>query len=82
MTIAENAVVETSKRVKGAKSGHEQGTKYTRYTEAQIEVLEKVYAECSNPDYFQRSKILWEQPHLRGIDNKQLKVWFQNRKWL
>ncbi|XP_011076981.1 homeobox-leucine zipper protein REVOLUTA-like isoform X2 [Sesamum indicum] len=80
MAITENAVGETSKRVKGAKSGHEQGSKYTRYTEAQIEVLEKVYAECSNPNYFQRSKILREQPNLRGIDSKQLKVWFQNHR--
>ncbi|KAL0402243.1 UNVERIFIED_CONTAM: Homeobox-leucine zipper protein REVOLUTA [Sesamum latifolium] len=80
MAITENTVEETSKRVNGAKSGHEQGTKYTRYTEAQIEVLEKVYAECSNPNYFQRSKILREQPHLRGIDSKQLKVWFQNHR--
>ncbi|KAL0298698.1 UNVERIFIED_CONTAM: Homeobox-leucine zipper protein REVOLUTA [Sesamum radiatum] len=80
MAITENAVGETSKRVKGAKSGHEQGSKYTRYTEAQIEVLEKIYAECSNPNYFQRSKILREQPNLRGIDSKQLKVWFQNHR--
>ncbi|KAL0303155.1 UNVERIFIED_CONTAM: Homeobox-leucine zipper protein HOX10 [Sesamum radiatum] len=80
MAITENAVGETSKRVKGAKSGHEQVTKYTRYTEAQIEVLEKVYAECSNPNYFQRSKILREQPHLRGIDSKHLKIWFQNHR--
>ncbi|KAK4430906.1 Homeobox-leucine zipper protein REVOLUTA [Sesamum alatum] len=80
MAITENAVGENSKRAKSAKSGHEHGTKYARYTEAQIEVLEKAYAECSNPNYFQRSNILREQPCLKGIDNKQLKVWFQNHR--
>ncbi|KAL0283433.1 UNVERIFIED_CONTAM: Homeobox-leucine zipper protein HOX29, partial [Sesamum angustifolium] len=45
-----------------------------------LRFLRKFYAECSNPNYFQRSKILREQPNLRGIDSKQLKVWFQNHR--
>ncbi|KAI3458978.1 hypothetical protein Pfo_015641 [Paulownia fortunei] len=80
MARTENAVGEGSKRVKGAKRGREEGMKYTRFTGEQIEVLEKVYAQCSNPNCFQRAKILREQPNLKGIDKKQLKIWFQNRR--
>ncbi|KAI3470468.1 hypothetical protein Pfo_027131 [Paulownia fortunei] len=80
MARTEIPVGEASKRVKGVRRGREEGARYARYTEEQIEVLEKAYAECSNPNHFQRAQIMREQPILRGIDNKQLKVWFQNRR--
>ncbi|KAL9165396.1 hypothetical protein ABFS82_06G168400 [Erythranthe guttata] len=69
-----------SKRVKGVRRQREAGARYARYTEQQIEVLEKLYAECSSPNHFQRAQIIREEPTLRNIDNKQLKVWFQNRR--
>lgn len=63
-----NAVPEGSKRVK------------SRFTKEQIEVLEKLYAQCSKPTCHEREKILREQPILEGVDIKQLTIWFQNRR--
>lgn len=80
MARTEVTVGEGSKRGKGVRRGREEGGKYARYSEEQIEVLEKAYAECSNPNHFQRQQIMHDQPTLRGIDHKQLKVWFQNRR--
>ncbi|KAK4480321.1 hypothetical protein RD792_013391 [Penstemon davidsonii] len=69
----------SDKRPKGVKRERE-STKYTRYTKVQIEVLEKIYAKWTSPNSFQRAQILDEEPALKGIDNKHLKVWFQNRR--
>lgn len=80
MARSESTGGESSKRFKGVRRAREEGAKYARYTEEQIEVLEKFYAECSSPNHFQRQQIMREQPVLRGVDSKQLKVWFQNRR--
>ncbi|KAK4482064.1 hypothetical protein RD792_011586 [Penstemon davidsonii] len=80
--MAEDGITmgESSQRLNGLKRAREEGMRYTRYTEEQIEVLEKVYAQCSNPNRFQRAQIMSEQPLLKDVDNKQLKIWFQNRR--
>ncbi|KAK4403882.1 Homeobox-leucine zipper protein HOX10 [Sesamum angolense] len=79
MARTELAVGEGSQGGRGGRRGRPEGGRYARYTEEQIEVLERVYAECSNPNHYRRAQIMREQPILRGINNKQLKVWFQNR---
>ncbi|KAL0382666.1 UNVERIFIED_CONTAM: Homeobox-leucine zipper protein HOX9 [Sesamum calycinum] len=79
MARTELAVGEGSQGGRGRR-GRPEGGRYARYTEEQIEVLERVYAECSNPNHYRRVQIMREQPILRGINNKQLKVWFQNRR--
>ncbi|KAH6801686.1 hypothetical protein C2S51_033132 [Perilla frutescens var. frutescens] len=80
MARTEVIVGESSQRGKGVRKGREEGGKYARYSEEQIEILEKAYAVCSNPSHFQRQQIMRDQPALRGIDHTQLKVWFQNRR--
>ncbi|KAL0358665.1 UNVERIFIED_CONTAM: Homeobox-leucine zipper protein REVOLUTA [Sesamum angustifolium] len=80
MARTELAVGEGSQGVRGGRRGRPEGGRYARYTEEQIEVLERVYAECSNPNHYRRAQIMREQPILRGINNKKLKVWFQNRR--
>ncbi|CAA0818631.1 Homeobox-leucine zipper protein ATHB-14, partial [Striga hermonthica] len=74
------AVTEGSRRGKGVRIGGGNVGKYVRYTEKQIEALDRVYAECPNPNRFQLAEIICEEPALRGLDNKQLKIWFQNRR--
>ncbi|KAG8390799.1 hypothetical protein BUALT_Bualt01G0121100 [Buddleja alternifolia] len=79
MARNENPVGEGSRGGRGVRRGRE-GGRYARYTEEQIEILEKVYAKNSNPNCYQRAEIMSEEPLLMGIDKKQLKVWFQNRR--
>ncbi|XP_075494855.1 homeobox-leucine zipper protein HOX9-like [Primulina tabacum] len=62
------------------KRGREEGEKHIRYTDEQIRVLEKVYAQSPNPNRSQRENLIRQHPTLNGIDNKQLKIWFQNRR--
>ncbi|XP_042011431.1 homeobox-leucine zipper protein HOX9-like isoform X1 [Salvia splendens] len=80
MARTEVIVDESIQKGKGVRKRHEEGGKYARYSEDQIAVLEKAYAVCSNPTHFQRQQMMRDQPALRGIDHKQLKVWFQNRR--
>ncbi|KZV14626.1 homeobox-leucine zipper protein REVOLUTA [Dorcoceras hygrometricum] len=62
---------------RGREEGHE---KHIRYTDEQIRVLERAFSECSNPDRSQREQLKHQHPILNGIDNKQLKIWFQNHR--
>ncbi|KAL1542441.1 homeobox-leucine zipper protein HOX9-like [Salvia divinorum] len=80
MARTEVIVDESIQKGKGVRKRREEGGKYARYSEDQIAVLEKAYAVCSNPTHFQRQQMMRDQPALRGIDHKQLKVWFQNRR--
>ncbi|GFY95361.1 homeobox-leucine zipper family protein [Actinidia rufa] len=52
--------------------------KYVRYTEEQVEALERVYHECPKPSSFRRQPLIHEYPILCNIEPKQIKVWFQN----
>ncbi|KAL2525840.1 Homeobox-leucine zipper protein REVOLUTA [Abeliophyllum distichum] len=80
MMTAENVVGESSNHGKGTKRRREVGAKYARYTDEQIALLEKLYAECQNPSRIQRLQILNAHPVLKDIENRQLKIWFQNRR--
>ncbi|KAL8533111.1 hypothetical protein ACS0TY_009383 [Phlomoides rotata] len=80
MARAATTVGEGSRTGRGVGRGREDGGRYARYSEEQIEILERVYAKCSNPTHLQRQQIMHDHPTLRAIDHKQLKVWFQNRR--
>lgn len=55
-------------------------SKYVRYTSEQVELLERIYSECPKPSLARRQQLIKEIPTLSNIGQKQLKVWFQNRR--
>ncbi|XP_012827547.1 PREDICTED: homeobox-leucine zipper protein ATHB-14 [Erythranthe guttata] len=55
-------------------------SKYVRYTQEQVEALERVYAECPKPSSLRRQQLIRDCPILSNIEPKQIKVWFQNRR--
>ncbi|KAK6138095.1 hypothetical protein DH2020_028159 [Rehmannia glutinosa] len=61
---------------------HLDSGKYVRYTVEQVEALERVYAECPKPSSLRRQQLIRECPILSNIESKQIKVWFQNRRFL
>lgn len=65
---------------KEAKPGMDSG-KYVRYTPEQVEALEKLYHECPKPNSMRRQQVIRECPILSNIEPKQIKVWFQNRRY-
>lgn len=58
------------------------GNKYVRYTPEQVDALERVYAECPKPSSLKRQQLIRECPLLANVEPKQLKVWFQNRRYI
>jgi homeobox-leucine zipper protein len=56
--------------------------KYVRYTPEQVEALERLYHECPKPSSMRRQQLIRECPILSHIEPKQIKVWFQNRRYL
>lgn len=64
----------------GVGGEHAEGGKYVRYSEEQVEALERVYAECPKPSSLRRHQLIRECPILSNIEPKQIKVWFQNRR--
>jgi hypothetical protein len=56
-------------------------SKYVRYTAEQVEVLERIYNECPKPSSSRRQQIIRDHQILWNIEQKQLKVWFQNRRY-
>ena len=56
-------------------------SKYVRYTPEQVEALERVYMECPKPSSLKRQQLIRECPLLCNIEPKQIKVWFQNRRY-
>lgn len=67
----------------GGINGHLDSTgKYVRYTTEQVEALERVYAECPKPSSLRRQQLVRDCPILANIEPKQIKVWFQNRRYL
>lgn len=55
--------------------------KYVRYTPEQVEALERLYHECPKPSSLRRQQLIRECPILSNIEPKQIKVWFQNRRY-
>ncbi|KAI3803387.1 hypothetical protein L1987_31538 [Smallanthus sonchifolius] len=55
--------------------------KYVRYTPEQVEALERLYHECPKPTSLRRQQLIRECAILSNIEPKQIKVWFQNRRW-
>lgn len=55
--------------------------KYVRYTPEQVDALERFYHECPKPTSMRRQQLIRECPILSNIDPKQIKVWFQNRRY-
>lgn len=55
--------------------------KYVRYTPEQVEALERLYHECPKPSSLRRQQLIRECPILSHIEPKQIKVWFQNRRY-
>lgn len=56
--------------------------KYVRYTPEQVEALERLYHDCPKPSSMRRQQLIRECPILSHIEPKQIKVWFQNRRYL
>ncbi|KAI5563479.1 hypothetical protein POPTR_015G141800v4 [Populus trichocarpa] len=50
--------------------------KYNRHTANQIQELESFFKECPHPDEKQRSEL----SRRLGLESKQIKFWFQNRR--
>lgn len=65
---------------KESKSGMDPG-KYVRYTPEQVEALERLYHDCPKPSSIRRQQLIRECPILSHIEPKQIKVWFQNRRY-
>lgn len=65
---------------KEEKGGMELG-KYVRYTPEQVEALERLYHECPKPSSLCRQQLIRECTILSNIEPKQIKVWFQNRRF-
>lgn len=58
-----------------------EGGKYVRYTSEQIDILERVYKDCPKPSAAKRVQLIKEYPALASVEAKQIKVWFQNRRY-
>lgn len=66
----------------GSINKHLDAGKYVRYTAEQVDALERVYAECPKPSSLRRQQLIRECPILSNIEPKQIKVWFQNRRYV
>lgn len=67
---------------KDGKAGSMDNGKYVRYTPEQVEALERLYHECPKPSSIRRQQLIRECPILCNIEPKQIKVWFQNRRYV
>lgn len=70
-----------SSSCKDAKMALDNG-KYVRYTPEQVEALERLYHDCPKPSSLRRQQLIRECPILSNIEPKQIKVWFQNRRYI
>ncbi|XVF09823.1 hypothetical protein REPUB_Repub07fG0129700 [Reevesia pubescens] len=59
-----------------AADGPPKKKKYHRHTPRQIQELESFFKECPHPDEKQRTEL----SRRLGLENKQIKFWFQNRR--
>ena len=65
----------------GGGGGGADAGKYVRYTPEQVEALERLYNDCPKPSSLRRQQLIRECPILSNIEPKQIKVWFQNRRF-
>ncbi|CAL5407294.1 unnamed protein product [Camellia sinensis] len=72
----------SSRRCDASADPQEKCGKYMQYTTEQVEVLEKVFAECPNPTFSHQWEVIRDHPILSNIEPKQIKVWFQNHRCL
>lgn len=84
--LSESSFVEVMMAVTSAckdssKMGVDNG-KYVRYTPEQVEALERLYHDCPKPSSLRRQQLIRECPILSNIEPKQIKVWFQNRRYI
>ena len=79
MAVAQHR--ESSSGSGGSIDKHLDAGKYVRYTAEQVEALERVYAECPKPNSLRKQQLISECPILSNIKPKQIKVWFQNRRY-
>lgn len=70
----------SGERSEGAEGNLADSGKYVRYSNEQVEALERVYNECPKPSSARRQQLIKECPILANIEPKQIKVWFQNRR--
>lgn len=68
--------------ISGGSNKNMDNNKYVRYTPEQVEALERVYTECPKPSSLRRQQLIRECPILCNIEPKQIKVWFQNRRYI
>lgn len=66
----------------GSIDRHLDNGKYVRYTSEQVEALERVYMETPKPSSSRRQQLIRECPSLSNVEPKQIKVWFQNRRYM
>ncbi|XVF53651.1 hypothetical protein PTKIN_Ptkin05aG0115800 [Pterospermum kingtungense] len=59
-----------------AADGQPKRKKYHRHTPHQIQELESFFKDCPHPDEKQRNEL----SKRLGLENKQIKFWFQNRR--
>lgn len=71
----------TSKDSGNSSKGLMDNGKYVRYTPEQVEALERLYHDCPKPSSVRRQQLIRECPILSHIEPKQIKVWFQNRRY-
>ncbi|CAM6082432.1 unnamed protein product [Calypogeia fissa] len=80
VNLAQKRMAVTSKRESSRTSVMDASGKYVRYTNEQVEALERVYNECPKPSSIRRQQLIKDCPILANIEPKQIKVWFQNRR--
>ena len=71
----------------GSKNRNENGItlnneKYVRYMPKQVEALERFYHDCPKSSSIRRQQLIRKCPILSNIEPKQIKLWFQNRRYL
>lgn len=50
------------------------------YSDEQLAIFEQLYAQCPHPSASQRQQMKRDHVALKDIEDKQIKIWFQNRR--
>ena len=56
--------------------------RYIKYSAEQVEALEVLYHHCPKPSSVARLQLIRDNPLLHNIHPQQIKVWFQNRRYI